>query len=159
MFGIPLNPPRFRAGSYAANGWMWVDPAGGFYPAMPNGFQFKASYRHEGDIEHPVQTPVMVDSKVPWVFGLADGPPAADLSTGIHQFGHWNGAGMNSITLPRHGRRPGRVAGPWPIEQPMPGAVNASFFDGHVEQVPLEQLWELRWHRDYQPPNKRPGLR
>jgi hypothetical protein len=31
------------------------------------------------------------------------------------------------------------------------------FFDGHVELVPLERLWSLYWHKDYQPPAKRPG--
>jgi len=25
--------------------------------------------------------------------------------------------------------------------------------------VRLERLWQLEWHRDYQPPAKRPGLR
>jgi len=40
----------------------------------------------------------------------------------------------------------------------LPGAINVSFWDGHVEQVKLEGLWQLYWHRDYVPPAKRPGL-
>jgi prepilin-type processing-associated H-X9-DG protein len=41
----------------------------------------------------------------------------------------------------------------------LPGAINVSFYDGHVEQVKLERLWQLSWHRDYVPPPKRPGLK
>jgi hypothetical protein len=33
-----------------------------------------------------------------------------------------------------------------------------ALFDCHVEQVPLEKLWQLYWHKDYEPPAKRPGL-
>ena len=40
----------------------------------------------------------------------------------------------------------------------LPGAINVSFWDGHVEQVKLEGLWQLYWHRDYVPPAKRRGL-
>jgi hypothetical protein len=32
------------------------------------------------------------------------------------------------------------------------------FFDGHVEQVALDRLWQLHWHKDYVAPEKRPGL-
>jgi hypothetical protein len=35
---------------------------------------------------------------------------------------------------------------------------HVSFYDGHVEQVKLERLWSLYWHKDYVPPVKRPGL-
>jgi prepilin-type processing-associated H-X9-DG protein len=41
----------------------------------------------------------------------------------------------------------------------MPGAIQLSFFDGHAERVKLDDLWQLYWHVDYQPPTKRPGLR
>ena len=37
-------------------------------------------------------------------------------------------------------------------------AVNVAFFDGHGELVKLDRLWQLYWHKDYQPPAKRPGL-
>jgi hypothetical protein len=32
------------------------------------------------------------------------------------------------------------------------------FFDGHVEQVALDRLWQLYWHKDYVAPAKRPGI-
>jgi hypothetical protein len=32
------------------------------------------------------------------------------------------------------------------------------FVDGRVAPVPIEQLWDFYWHKDYKPPTKRPGL-
>jgi prepilin-type processing-associated H-X9-DG protein len=65
---------------------------------------------------------------------------------------------MRSFCIPRHGSRPNPVPTYWPPEQPLPGAVNVAFFDGHGELVKLDRLWQLYWHKDYQPPGKRPGL-
>ena len=65
---------------------------------------------------------------------------------------------MNYVCIARHGRRPNPIPKRVPGELPFPGAINMGVFDGHVEQVPLDRLWLLYWHRDYQPPAKRPGL-
>jgi prepilin-type processing-associated H-X9-DG protein len=65
---------------------------------------------------------------------------------------------MSFITIPRHGTRPVAVPRNWPASQRLPGAINVALFDCHVEQVPLEKLWQLYWHKDYEPPAKRPGL-
>jgi prepilin-type processing-associated H-X9-DG protein len=61
--------------------------------------------------------------------------------------------------IARHGRRPRPIPKRWPAGERLPGAINVAFFDGHVEQVPLEELWQLYWHKDYEPPAKRPGLK
>ena len=37
-----------------------------------------------------------------------------------------------------------------------PAETTEAFCDGHVSQVPLEQLWQFYWHRDWQPPSVRP---
>jgi prepilin-type processing-associated H-X9-DG protein len=65
---------------------------------------------------------------------------------------------MAIFSIPRHGRRPQRTSQLWPASQPLPGAVSVTFFDGHVELVKLDNLWQLCWHRNYKPPAKRPGL-
>jgi prepilin-type processing-associated H-X9-DG protein len=65
---------------------------------------------------------------------------------------------MAILCIPRHGSRPSPVPTDWPADQPLPGAVNVSFFDGHGELVKLDRLWRLYWHKDYVPPAKRPGL-
>jgi hypothetical protein len=68
--------------------------------------------------------------------------------------------------IPRHGSYPpaAQVQLPfqwrdWPLDRPFPGSINIGFFDDHVEQVALDQLWQLYWHKDYVAPQKRPGLR
>lgn len=70
---------------------------------------------------------------------------------------------MNStvklVSIPRHGSRPAPVPTSQPYDRLLPGAVNLSFYDGHAEQVRLERLWYLSWHRDYQPPVQRRGLK
>ena len=38
------------------------------------------------------------------------------------------------------------------------GSTNVSFLGGHSELVKRDRLWQLYWHKDYQPPAKRPGL-
>lgn len=65
---------------------------------------------------------------------------------------------MVLFTIPRHGNRPSPLPTYWPDDQPLPGAVNVLFFDGHRELVKLDHLWQLCWHKDYQPPAKRAGL-
>ena len=62
---------------------------------------------------------------------------------------------MKAARLPRKfgGDSPSREsaesgAGRWPADQPLPGAVNVAFFDGHGELVKLARLWQLYWHVD-----------
>jgi prepilin-type processing-associated H-X9-DG protein len=31
----------------------------------------------------------------------------------------------------------------------LPGAINIAFIDGHAETVPLENLWTLYWHKNW----------
>ncbi len=123
-------------------------------------------FRAENEIAQPPLTPVLADCA--W---LSTMPTAADPFIGIIQTVEWANASlapdvaglgwaypMNNLILPRHGSRPNPVPTEWPPDQPLPGAINVSFFDGHGELVKLDRLWQLYWHRDYQPPAKRPGL-
>ena len=70
-----------------------------------------------------------------------------------------NDESMRYLCVPRHGKRPSPIPKKLRPDQTLPGAVKLSFFDGHAELVPLERLWSLYWHRDYKPPEKRPGLK
>lgn len=65
---------------------------------------------------------------------------------------------MGCFAIPRHGNRPRSPPSDWPANRLLPGAVNMAFYDGHVELVKLDNLWQLNWHKDYLPPAKRPGL-
>jgi len=152
-----------RVGSYAPNGWLAGDQWMG-------GASIPENFRTEGGIQDASRTPVFADGVLLGFFGFVVsgvGPratdlPAANLATGdtskevgniiFHQ-------GMARFTIPRHGSRPARISTNHPPDQPLPGAVNAVFYDGHAETVKLDHLWQLSWHRDYNAPAKRPGLK
>ena len=157
---MPTEPFEPRAGSYAQNNWLapWGWP-GGWWPAP--GHPSRAAYfMAESEIERPSQTPAFADAAAAWwAWPTADDLPAANLVTGGAGLVGPGGAGMAAFTIPRHGSRPRPVPTEHPPEQPLPGAINVAFQDGHAAFVRLEQLWQLYWHRDYQPPPQRPGLR
>jgi len=116
-------------------------------------------FRVEDQIQAPSQSPLFADGINLWISGI-DGPrasdyPAADLVTGPEYGKSWMGA----FTIPRHGSRPRIIPTKHPKNEKLPGAINMSFYDGHAEQVQLERLWSLYWHKDYVPPAKRPGLK
>jgi prepilin-type processing-associated H-X9-DG protein len=65
---------------------------------------------------------------------------------------------MQLVVIARHGKRAARPPGRFDPRGSSPGRINITFFDGHVASVPLDDLWELSWHRGYKAPKKRPGL-
>jgi prepilin-type N-terminal cleavage/methylation domain-containing protein/prepilin-type processing-associated H-X9-DG protein len=152
------NVVQRRAGSYAPNNWI----AGGWWWGGYNldGPGWKEHFRTEAEILDPSRTPVFADG-IHWAWGggywwgpRATDPPARDLVSGFLP-GPW---GMGAFTIPRHGSRPSKISTNHPPNVKLPGAINIAFYDGHVETVKLEGLWQLSWHRDYRPPAKRPGL-
>jgi prepilin-type N-terminal cleavage/methylation domain-containing protein/prepilin-type processing-associated H-X9-DG protein len=154
------NKPTFRAGSYAVNGWLVLEPP--FF--LP--FQNDASwgpyrgwwFRTETAVSVPAKTPILADTGsdfLTWPMEVDGGP--FDLSLPPTAAG--NAGGMRTLVIARHGSRPYPAPGPWPSWKRLPGAINVAFFDGHAQTTPLENLWSLYWHKDYVPPPKRPGLR
>jgi prepilin-type N-terminal cleavage/methylation domain-containing protein/prepilin-type processing-associated H-X9-DG protein len=151
--------PEIRAGSYGQNSWLgaWWGPWWG----GPGGTasQRELVFANEDAILHSSQTPVFADAvHFWWIWPRATDLPALNLETG-QSGGETYRWGMGMLTIPRHGSRPNRVPTDHRPQDRLPGAINVSFYDGHVEQVRLERLWQLEWHRDYRPPAKRPGLR
>jgi prepilin-type N-terminal cleavage/methylation domain-containing protein/prepilin-type processing-associated H-X9-DG protein len=153
--------PKERAGSYNFNFWL-IGPA--LVPGQdPWDSRPKKRFVEDGAISQPALTPVVGDGISP--IGLA-GPEASDQPTPNLFYGNdgtdprnygvtgW----MQMFCIARHGKRPSKAPTNWPVNKPYPGAINMSFFDGHAELVPLDQLWQLQWHRNYQAPAKRPGL-
>ena len=82
-------------------------------------------------------------------------PAPKNLVWGDLNTGAW---GMSAFTIPRHGSRPRNVTTNHPMGVRLPGAINMAFYDGHVETVRMERLWQLNWHRQWKAPAKRPGL-
>lgn len=123
----------------------------------------------ETQIREPSETPFPVDGTFIQVWPYPNQMPATDLYAGARSgdrtFAHdqWGNfcitAGFPIINIPRHGNRPMNIPRNWPEDKPLPGAVNVGFFDGHVKQTKLDDLWFLKWYPEYEPPAKRPGLR
>jgi prepilin-type N-terminal cleavage/methylation domain-containing protein/prepilin-type processing-associated H-X9-DG protein len=150
VWGGEINPttkePRWT-GSYAFNGWMykgdfWV--AGGNRPLNANAFV------NEGDIRSPSLTPVFSDGYWVDVWPQEIDPPARNLMEGGPV------ASISTITITRHGPGPNAAYAKWPPGAKLPGAINVAFADGHVSLVPLERLWDLYWHKNWNPPTTRP---
>ncbi len=149
------NGPTFRASSYSLNVWLTMPPPLFTWTAgawLDDGRMFGS----EGRVSSPALTPFLGDSAMNF-FALVneiDGPPF-NLSSPIASLG----TRIQVYLIPRHGSRPMHTPGLWPADQRLPGGINMTFFDGHGQLVPLENLWQLYWHAKYEPPAKRPGLR
>ncbi|HEV2393599.1 MAG TPA: type II secretion system protein [Verrucomicrobiae bacterium] len=151
------NKPRFLASSYSVNLWLVFAPP--VFTCADFGFADRY-FGSESSVPSPSLVPVLGDSGLACIANPAasDGPPF-NLSEPILAIKHGAGnAGICAYLIARHGNRPTQPPGWWPANQRLPGAINISFFDGHAQLVPLENLWQLYWHRGYQPPTKRPGL-
>lgn len=142
----------YYTGSYGLNLWLtgfWLDGAGRI--------QSSGGFQSESAVPHPAMTPVLGDSVNMFGLPLASDLPPVNLVIG--SFSGWYGdSDMSKFAIPRHGSSPDPVPTDWPPDKPLPGAINVSFLDGHGELVKLDRLWQLYWHKDYQPPAKRPGL-
>ena len=145
-----------RAGSYTLNNYLLMAARVQRYPLWAQKTRFVVTpefYTTESQISYPSATPVVGDGVNSWTHPLASDPAPVNLTLSPRE-----NMGMWVVAVPRHGRRPIPVPTNWPQTQPLPGAMHMAFYDGHVEAVKLDQLWQLYWHRDYKPPAKRPGL-
>lgn len=148
-FGLASDGPSLLvSGSYSINDWVMGtdDPLD-----VP---QFNGKwFNREDRITQPSLTPIFGDCIVS-ISGpiLPTDRPSNDPSQG------GGPGGMATYTIARHGNRPNPLPWAWDTSRPMFGAINVGFFDGHIEQVPLERLWQLNWSYNWQTPAKRPGL-
>lgn len=141
-----------NSGSFAVNNWLFKVQANLANPADPQNY-----FRVEADIKYTARTPEFVDSVWPQLMPRTNDFPATNLFNGV-VLGS-TGPGMGACTIARHGSRPAAQAPRnWPVTQRMPGSVDVSFVDAHVELVKLENLWQLTWSKEYDVPPKRPGL-
>lgn len=129
-------------GSYGLNGWLYSypDPADfGWIESVPNldKFAYPSTYQAPGSATVPVFfDSLWVDAwpkdtdTVPASLNLdqeADSPRDSGTDSPVNNH-------MRRLMLRRH----------W-------GNANVSFLDGHVENVNLEDMWSLKWHREFIP--------
>ncbi len=148
--------PRRVVASYGVNSWItspgWFGLGGSFSGSPDPSYPF---FYSEARIENPDRTPLFADG-LETTFDY-EGPRATDAAPKDLVSGSWDNR-MGRFALPRHGVGRGKVSRSQPPQLTLPGAINVGCYDGHVELLPLERLWDLRWHLGYQPPAKRPGL-
>lgn len=124
-------------GSYTLNGYLYNAAAPRILGGVEGSLPLHAGdptlwYRSWHDVKTPANTPFLGDGI--WVEAWPqadDTPPFAreHLATPHPSYN----AGMLRFCLDRHGR-----------------AINMAFVDGHVDAVPLRDLWQLKWHRTFE---------
>lgn len=151
-------PAITNNGSYCFNGWLY---AGGFsFGGVPNP---SAAFMQQTAIKNSSLTPAFADGIWMEAWPEAGDQVSHNLQTGNQP--NWpeggpgdtgNGdQGLGRLLIARHG--PHRVSLPPtnvnPLQQ-LPGGINMSFMDGHVEAVPLENLWSLYWYVNWPFPGR-----
>ncbi len=132
-------------GSYAINGYLYTD--------SPYGDP-KFFYKSEGDVERPTMTPFFADAIWVDAWPVETDRPARNLFDGDK----FAGGGLSRFAVPRHSASLSSASKNFNPKDQLPGAINVSFADNHVETVRLEKLWQLDWHKNWKIPDKRPGL-
>jgi prepilin-type N-terminal cleavage/methylation domain-containing protein len=140
--------------SYAFNGWFYTGDlpdniAAGYVPQH---------FARAGAVEHPSQTPIFADGMWPQTWPLSNDLPATNLYAGDTSMSDQMGVMMMRLTLARHGSRPASAAPrDFDITRRLPGSIDVALFDGHVENSPLENLWNYYWCYGYEVPSPRPN--
>jgi len=150
-----LRPPRWHMGSYAENLWLTYGP--NHRNLRETDFHAPVGFSNENDVQRPTLTPMFADGTFQQVLPQANDIPSYNLYLGKAP-GDDPDNGMASLTIPRHRGPNIRSSSTLNTSLKRPGGINVSFVDGRVAPVPIEQLWQLYWHKDYLPPGKRPGL-
>ena len=123
-------------GSYAYNGWFYVNDA--FSDAFPAALHFVEATTVRSSL-----TPVFMDSNWVDVWPRSTDPPANDL-----YHGDQTGSGfIGRLTIGRHGaRNPPRYIPPkWPYV-PRGYKIDLALLDGHVEGSDLTSLTNYHWN-------------
>jgi prepilin-type N-terminal cleavage/methylation domain-containing protein/prepilin-type processing-associated H-X9-DG protein len=156
----PLNTATNINGSYMFNGWFYSGAwsFGGVGPVSD-------AWALQTAVRTPTITPIFCDGI--WVDGWPfenDTTDNGDFQNGVQLQNRVNNVppgtaggieGMDRIEIARHG--PHR-ANPPPTgvrnNVLWPGGINMVFMDGHVEDVSLNNLWNLTWHLNWSYPGK-----
>ena len=116
--------------SYAMNGWMSALRPN---QSIPMGEPAREMYItlpcKQSDI-----VPLIGDGATSAAYPLHTDSVPSDLRTPVPTRGNAVAEGMHVFCMARHGR-----------------AINIVFLDGHARRVPLEELWQLKWHRHFEP--------
>ncbi len=147
---ISTNPeiPDKNVGSYTVNGWLY----GGNWGATGVASNADA-FQKDSAVKKPAQTPVFGDGCWPDAWPETTDKATHNLQSPITvgtEAGPGGTSGLWRYLIARHGpRRPNVPPTNASFTKPLPGGIHVVFFDGHVESVPLDNLWGLDWHRNW----------
>jgi prepilin-type N-terminal cleavage/methylation domain-containing protein len=131
----------YYQGDYGINGWMYSGDSAVNDP--------RYMFGKESAIQFPSQTPFFADGV--WVDGwpMEDDRAARNLDTGDNG-NDGGGDEMQVFAIPRHGTSSAPPTRFNPKDT-LPGSVNVTYADNHVDNVKLEKLWFAYWHKDWKP--------
>ena len=130
-------------GSYAFNGWLYRLFSGNNPPF----------FRGIDNIGHPSMTPLFADALTHDALVRSTDKPSTDLYyTRVANVGT-----MQSFTIARHGgKSPSAAPRSVDTSKRLPGVIDMVLYDGHVDKVPLDNLWNYDWNSNWLVPNPRP---
>lgn len=142
-----------NAASYTLNGWLYSVNSTDLQWITGQTTVGQAGLFHKMDnVQHPAQTPIFCDGVWPdaWPNSGTANRAGDSLSGSVNLFtGEENGTPgqmMGRVLIARHGLKSPAAAPTVPFSGVLPGAVNLSFCDGHVELCKLNNLWTYYWH-------------
>ena len=149
------TPNQTYIGSYGINAWLYDTNNYGYTGGAESHPEYHMN--KESSVQKPSQTPLFADCTFVDIAPLETDPPSDDLYDGSMMGNGGSEAEMGRCTIPRHGGfNPTAAPRDFDPAQKMPGAINISLTDGHVELTRLENLWNLYWHYNWNPPSPRP---
>jgi prepilin-type N-terminal cleavage/methylation domain-containing protein/prepilin-type processing-associated H-X9-DG protein len=132
-------------GSYTINGWLYG--GGPFSERSLYSDTVHAGkllhFASEASLVHPSLTPSFADAVWYESWPFEYNRPAQNLFKGS------DGIGLSMIAIPRHAAPLSAATTDFIPTTKLPGAVNVTFADNHVESVKLEKLWKLYWHKEW----------
>jgi prepilin-type N-terminal cleavage/methylation domain-containing protein/prepilin-type processing-associated H-X9-DG protein len=154
-------------GSYAYNAWL--EPASSAAPGNGQGGFVNAKanpsylFQSQTAIRWPVQTPMFCDGVWLNLDPLNNDAPPSNFYQPVTSSQLATLEGMQRVCIARHGgvsagSAPRNVPPPVSPNPPLPGRIDMSFVDGHVESVLTQNLWNYYWHMNWTPPNPNPPL-
>jgi len=114
------------SGSYGAN--LWMQPKGAFAGQFPADQYFNTL----DEVDRTAHVPAFADSN--WVGSWPEPSDAVPPNLQQGFSGHGSGLFMGRFCIDRHDLK-----------------TNVVYVDGHAGTIALQDLWQIRWHRQWEP--------
>jgi prepilin-type N-terminal cleavage/methylation domain-containing protein len=141
-----VSVSNLNTGSYTFNGWLYSDNNTAFFT---DPVSLQMYYLKDTQITHPPLTPVFMDGVWPDTWPeITDVPPTGAMASG---FGPGVGSSSPEIGRVILARHPMLANATIVKSQPIPGADNMSFADGHAALIRMQDIKNVYWSQGYTP--------